>query len=325
VWLLHAVLPQLRRAVSMALDQLAPLPWGCLLAGAATLLALAALFAAQLDINRESTRMALLITSYALLSLSIYPGRPFPSLAAVIGTILIGGYMAVYCQGGGEYHAGPAPTAGETLLSAYRGDVVDWKPFPADGEAVLERIERNNPEAHARLLPILRTASCDRDRDGSRECDAYSVDGALYAEVGQLLDTMSNRHHVEWTRLEAKARESQFERRSGTCSSQAPQFSRLEPIDIRHDHARLVLDIVAAGPRPLAERPTVPLPDRVTFEKALQDARRGVASMRGGPVHPQLRHGCLNQLARVRTILTFDTDIAARISRGGYPQDNQAN
>lgn len=319
-WLLHAVFPGLRRAVAMALDRLASMQWGYVLAGGALLLALAAYFAAELDINRESTRMALLITGYALLSLSIYPARSFPSFAALIGSALIGGYIFVYCSGGGEYHPGPDPSAGETLLSAKRGDVLDWTPFAVNGVTMLERMERNNPEAYARLMKVMAKASCDRDPDGGRQCEAYPIDGALYAEVGMLLETMSNRHLAEWTRLEARLRESQYMRKSGACSSISPQFSQLDPSDIRRDHAALVLDIVASGPRPLSERPDVALPDLKSLELAHEAARKSVARIEGGPVNPQLRQACINQLVRARTILRFNTDVAARISRAGYPQ-----
>lgn len=319
-WLLHAVFPGLRRAVTMALDRLASMQWGYVLAGGALLLSLAAYFAAELDINRESTRMALLITGYALLSLSIYPARPFPYFAALIGSALIGGHIFVYCAGGGEYHPGPDPSAGETLLSAKRGDVIDWTPFAVNGEEMLERVERNNPEAYARLMKVMAKASCDRDPDGGRQCEAYPIDEALYAEVGLLLETMSNRHLAEWTRLEARLREAQFTRKSGACSSISPQFSQLDPSDIRSDHAALVLDIVASGPRPLSERPDVSLPDLRSLELAHEAARKSVAEIEGGPVNPQLRQACINQLVRARTILHFNTDVAARISRGGYPQ-----
>lgn len=318
-WLLHAVLPQLRRAAAIALDRAAALPWGYILAGGAALLFLAALFAAMLDINRESTRMALLVTSYGLLALSIYPSRPFPYFAALIGSLFVGGFLVIYCQRGGEYHPKPNPSAGETLLSAHRGDVLDWQPFPANGEDVLERIERNNPEAYVRLLPLLRTASCDHQRDGGRDCEAYPIDNALTAEVGMLLSTMSNRHLAEWTRLEARVRESQFRRKSGACSSTSPSYSHLDPPEIRRDYGALVLDIVASGPRAAAERPNVILPDLKTFELAMKNARREVSAIDGGPVDPRLRRACINQLVRARTILSFDTDVAARISRGGYP------
>lgn len=328
-WLLHAVLPQIRRAVAMALDRKASLPWGYLLAVAGALLALAALFAAELDINRESTRMALLLTGYALFSLSIYPGRPFPLFAALLGCVLIGGYLVVYCEGGGEYHPGPGPSAGETLISAERGDVLDWKPFPAHGEEMLERIKRNNPGAYARLMPVIRNAACERGRDRNggldrgRDCAGYLVNGALYGEVSRLFQAMSNRHHVEWTRLEARVREAQFRNKSGACSSAAPQFDQLNPIDIRRDHAALVLDIVASGPRPPAERPNLALPDLATFERAMEDARNTVAAIEGGPVQPALRNHCINQLVRAHTLLRFDADVTARINRGGYPQDDQ--
>lgn len=321
-WLLHAVLPQLRRAVAMALDRAARVPWGYVLAIGGLLLGLAAYFAAELDINRESTRMALLITGYALFSLSIYPRRPFQAFAALLGCILIGGYLVVYCRGGGEYHPGGPPSAGETLLSGERGDVLDWSLFPANGEEVLERIERNNPKAYARLMPIIENASCERRRglDRGRACAAYSVSGALNYEVGQLFPTMSNRHLAEWTRQEALLRESQFRRGSGACSTHAPEFSQLDPIAIQRAHAALVLDIVASGPRPLADRPNVPLPDLGSFTRAFQRAGAEVGQIKGGPADTRLRQHCINQLIRARTISSFDIDVAARITRGGYPQ-----
>lgn len=319
-WLLHAVLPHLRRAVAMALDRAAALPWGYLLGGAGALVALGAPFAPSLGLNLESTRLVFLVTGYALLSLSVYPRRPFPSWAALIGCVLAGGFLFLYTERGGEYRPGPAPSAGETLLAAERGDVVEWRAFPANGDEILDRIERNNPEAYARLSPIIRNASCERGREGGRACEAYPINTAVYGEVGRLLETMSNRHLSEWTRLEARVRETQFRKGSGACSNIVPQYSQLDPVDIQRAHAALVLDIVASGSRAPAERPNVALPDRKTFERAMEGASRSVAAIEGGPVHPTLRQACVNQLVRARAILSFDTDVAARISRGGYPQ-----
>lgn len=164
-WLLHAVFPQLRRAITMALDRMAALPWGYLLGGAGALIALGAPFAPALGLNLESTRVAMLVTGFALLSLAIYPRRPLPMLAAFAACVLIGVFLFVYTERGGEYRPGPAPSAGETLLAAVRGDVVDWMAFPVNGDDMLDRMERDNPEAYARLMPIIRSASCDRGRD----------------------------------------------------------------------------------------------------------------------------------------------------------------
>ena len=319
VWLLHAVFPDFRRPLTMALERLAGTPWGMLFAVGGALTGLAAVFAAQLDINRESTRLALLVVSYALFSLSNHFRRPFPTIFAFAACMLIGGFLVFYCRNGGEYHPGPKPSAGETLLSAYRGDVLDWSPFPANGEDILERMKRDNPQAYARLIPVMRGAKCDLGRDGGRECEAYELDAAIYAELGKLLMTMSNSHLTEFTKLESRAREAQYRSGSGACSAQTPIFDKLSPKDIRHDHGALVLDIIASGPRPVSERPSVPLPDQPTFERALETAFNEISAIGAGPIDPRLKQSCIGHMIRARAMLRFEPGVTARIARTGYP------
>lgn len=133
---------------------------------------------------------------------------------------------------------------------------------------------------------------------------------------------MSNRHMAEWTRLEAQVRETQFRNRNGACASPYPQVGKLQPVQQQREYAALVLDIVSSGPRPAAERRDVALPNLQTVEAALEAERKAVSALQGGPVHAGLRQGCIDQLVRARMLSRFDSDVMARIGRGGYPQEN---